>query len=82
MKHNKYFVESQFPDVLQQLLKDPVIQECRLRHQESDETKVEGTTVTEDGFLAQVQSKQAVTQVNRALSYLTTENLKPCLVRK
>jgi DNA excision repair protein ERCC-3 len=63
LKHNKYFVESQFPDVLQQLLKDPVIQECRLRHKESEETKVEGTTVTEDGFLAQVQSKQAVTQV-------------------
>ncbi|CAH1955970.1 unnamed protein product [Acanthoscelides obtectus] len=31
LKHNKYFVESPFPDVLQKLLKDPVIQECRLR---------------------------------------------------
>lgn len=31
MKHNKYFIESSFPDVLQKLLKDPVIQECRLR---------------------------------------------------
>ncbi|XP_066587717.1 general transcription and DNA repair factor IIH helicase/translocase subunit XPB isoform X2 [Prorops nasuta] len=31
LKHNKYFVESPYPDVLQRLLKDPVIQECRLR---------------------------------------------------
>lgn len=31
LKHNKYFVESPHPDVLQKLLKDPVIQECRLR---------------------------------------------------
>ena len=31
LKHNKYFVESTFPDCLQKLLKDPVIQECRLR---------------------------------------------------
>ncbi|XP_063989827.1 general transcription and DNA repair factor IIH helicase subunit XPB [Diachasmimorpha longicaudata] len=31
LKHNKYFVESPYPDVLQKLLKDPVIQECRLR---------------------------------------------------
>ena len=31
LKQNKYFIESQFPDVVQKLLKDPVIQECRLR---------------------------------------------------
>ncbi|KAL0119201.1 hypothetical protein PUN28_009648 [Cardiocondyla obscurior] len=31
LKHNKYFIESPFPEVLQRLLKDPVIQECRLR---------------------------------------------------
>ena len=29
LKHNRYFVESQYPDVVQKLLKDPVIQECR-----------------------------------------------------
>ena len=32
LKDNKYFVESTHPDCLQKLLKDPVIQECRLRH--------------------------------------------------
>ena len=31
LKDNKYFVESAYPDCLQKLLKDPVIQECRLR---------------------------------------------------
>lgn len=31
LKHNKYFIESPHPEVLQKLLKDPVIQECRLR---------------------------------------------------
>ena len=31
LKDNKYFVESTFPECLQKLLKDPVIQECRLR---------------------------------------------------
>ena len=31
LKHNRYFVESSHPEVLQKLLKDPVIQECRLR---------------------------------------------------
>ena len=40
LKHNSYFVESQFPDVLQKLLKDPVIQQCRLK-QDSTENSVE-----------------------------------------
>jgi len=34
LKHNRYFVESNHPDTLQLLLKDPVIQECRLRPDE------------------------------------------------
>lgn len=31
LKRNRYFIESKFPAVLQKLLKDPVIQSCRLR---------------------------------------------------
>ena len=38
LKHNRYFVESNFPDCLQKLLKDPVVQECRLRPKELDGT--------------------------------------------
>ncbi|XP_064613581.1 general transcription and DNA repair factor IIH helicase subunit XPB-like isoform X2 [Liolophura sinensis] len=36
LKQNRYFVESQYPEVLQKLLKDPVIQECRLRESQAD----------------------------------------------
>ncbi|XP_062500959.1 general transcription and DNA repair factor IIH helicase subunit XPB-like isoform X2 [Corticium candelabrum] len=36
LKHNRYFVESSFPEVLQRLLKDDVIQQTRLRSE--DET--------------------------------------------
>ncbi|XP_037570390.1 general transcription and DNA repair factor IIH helicase subunit XPB-like [Dermacentor silvarum] len=38
LKHNRYFVESPFPDVLQKLLKDPVIQACRLRRDAENDT--------------------------------------------
>ncbi|CAH1123181.1 unnamed protein product [Ceutorhynchus assimilis] len=51
LKHNKYFVESPFPEILQKLLKDPVIQECRLRRT----VEAEG----EDGFITQVQDKKS-----------------------
>ncbi|XP_017779888.1 PREDICTED: DNA excision repair protein haywire [Nicrophorus vespilloides] len=51
LKHNKYFVESPHPDILQKLLKDPVIQECRLRR--NAETEVED-------LITQVQDKAGV----------------------
>ncbi|KAL2711602.1 hypothetical protein V1478_018623 [Vespula squamosa] len=44
LKRNKYFVESPFPEVLQTLLKDPVIQQCRLRKNVDDFEKDEITT--------------------------------------
>ena len=34
LKHNKYFIESPHPEILQKLLKDPVIQTCRLKRTE------------------------------------------------
>ncbi len=42
LKHNKYFVESSYPDCLQKLLKDPVIQECRLRKAGEGDANTEG----------------------------------------
>ena len=51
LKHNRYFVESQYPDVIQKLLKDPVVQECRLRH------SVDAAT---DGLITQNQAKTAI----------------------
>eukprot|EP00731_Ephydatia_muelleri_P018733 Em0011g773a len=37
LKKNRYFVESSFPEVMQTLLKDPVIQQTRLVQQEGEE---------------------------------------------
>lgn len=47
LKHNKYFVESPHPEVLQKILKDPVVQSCRLKR-----TDEEG-----DGFITSLQDK-------------------------
>ncbi|KAK7861741.1 hypothetical protein R5R35_014373 [Gryllus longicercus] len=55
LKHNRYFVESPHPEVLQKLLKDPVIQECRLRRTE------EGTE-NADELITQVQDKKGIPQ--------------------
>jgi len=55
LKHNRYFVESSHPETLQILLKDPIIQECRLRQKES----TEGATtdlITEETGKADVPS--------------------------
>ena len=52
---NRYFVESQYPDVIQKLLKDPVIQECRLRH----------SVDTTDGLITQSQTKTAAIQFGK-----------------
>lgn len=48
LKHNKYFVESPYPEVLQKLLKDPVIQECRLRKNIEDNN---------DEFITSIEAK-------------------------
>jgi len=55
LKHNRYFVESSHPETLQILLKDPIIQECRLRQKET----TEGATtdlITEESGKADVPS--------------------------
>ncbi|XP_028836147.1 general transcription and DNA repair factor IIH helicase/translocase subunit XPB [Denticeps clupeoides] len=40
LKHNRYFVESAFPDVIQRLLQDPKIRICRLRTADGDDTEL------------------------------------------
>ncbi|XP_037552572.1 general transcription and DNA repair factor IIH helicase subunit XPB [Nematolebias whitei] len=40
LKHNRYFVESSFPDVIQRLLQDNVIRECRLRGADGADTEL------------------------------------------
>jgi DNA excision repair protein ERCC-3 len=62
LKHNQYFVESPHPEVLQKMLKDPVIQQCRLRRNVDD---ADGSGENPDGFITQVQDKKGVPQVRK-----------------
>ncbi|XP_055378892.1 general transcription and DNA repair factor IIH helicase subunit XPB [Condylostylus longicornis] len=39
LKHNRYFIESPHPEILQKLLKDPVIQQCRLKRVEDENSE-------------------------------------------
>lgn len=49
LKHNRYFVESGHPDCLQKLLKDPVIQDCRLRQPDTtNEADDNGGLISEE----------------------------------
>ncbi|XP_016966368.1 general transcription and DNA repair factor IIH helicase subunit XPB [Drosophila biarmipes] len=52
LKHNKYFIESPHPEVLQKLLKDPVIQKCRLIRSEGEDFiqgTLDGKAITQFG---------------------------------
>ncbi|XP_023171296.2 general transcription and DNA repair factor IIH helicase subunit XPB [Drosophila hydei] len=55
LKHNKYFIESPHPEVLQKLLKDPVIQKCRLIRNEGE------------GFIQGTVDSKAITQFGTKL---------------
>ncbi|XP_044726603.1 general transcription and DNA repair factor IIH helicase subunit XPB [Chrysoperla carnea] len=52
LKHNKYYVESPFPEVLQKILKDPEIQKCRLRRNVDEPDSEE--------FITQIQDKKNI----------------------
>ncbi|XP_038603260.1 general transcription and DNA repair factor IIH helicase subunit XPB [Tachyglossus aculeatus] len=52
LKHNRYFVESSHPDVIQQLLQDQVIRDCRLRNAEGEETGLITETFTSKSAIA------------------------------
>ncbi|KAK7498462.1 hypothetical protein BaRGS_00010416 [Batillaria attramentaria] len=58
LKHNCYFVESQFPEVLQKLLKDPAIQASRKRQ--------EGEEESADGFITGELSGKSALQLKKA----------------
>jgi DNA excision repair protein ERCC-3 len=61
LKHNQYFVESPYPEVLQKMLKDSVIQQCRLRRAI---VATDGSGENPDDFITQVQGKKGVLQVS------------------
>lgn len=45
LKQNRYFVETSHPDVMQTLLKDSVVNECRLRFEEQTELPTNGSNM-------------------------------------
>ena len=63
LKHNKYFVESGFPKVLQKLLEDPVIHECRLIRNIDE--------VDDDGFITDVHEKGKALQVRCKFNFIS-----------
>ncbi|KAG9435752.1 general transcription and DNA repair factor IIH helicase subunit XPB [Apis mellifera carnica] len=68
LKHNKYFVESPYPEVLQKLLKDPVIQECRLKKNVEDD---------KDEIITNVQNKTKTPQFGaKAITNVPTGTTK------
>lgn len=75
LKHNRYFVESPHPEVLQKILKDPVIQSCRLKRDENDEEFIKGQQ--EKGklslFATKIASTTATTTTTTAATIPSTE---------
>ena len=73
LKHNRYFVESNHPDCLQKLLKDPVIQDCRLRQQQTTTSLDggDGQTGNEDGLIREEQVKLSAPQFSSSSSAVT-----------
>jgi len=60
LKHNRYFVESAFPEILRKLLQDPQIQECRLvttgNNLDTTSTSAEKSRLVIPGIAAAVPS--------------------------
>ncbi|XP_075465860.1 general transcription and DNA repair factor IIH helicase/translocase subunit XPB isoform X2 [Ascaphus truei] len=65
LKHNRYFVESAHPEVIQQLLQHLVIRNCRLRN-EGDETELITETFT---------SKSAISKASEGTSGPSTSQV-------
>ena len=77
LKHNRYFVESPFPEVLQKMLKDPVVQQCRLRRDAAEGEGDGEENVDANGFITAISDKKNVPQVCWKFCYLqVTGNLQ------
>ncbi|KAK0134048.1 General transcription and DNA repair factor IIH helicase subunit XPB [Merluccius polli] len=58
LKHNRYFVESAFPEVIQNLLQDAVIRDCRLRTAEGGDMELLTEVITSKSAISRcVQEK-------------------------
>ncbi|CAF1649098.1 unnamed protein product [Adineta ricciae] len=74
LKHNRYFVESAFPDVLKHLLQDPVIQECRLVSN-GNPTETKSTTDEKSRLVIPGTSVAAATTGTDAVATTTNEQV-------
>ncbi|XP_033842277.1 general transcription and DNA repair factor IIH helicase subunit XPB [Periophthalmus magnuspinnatus] len=57
LKHNRYFVESAFPDVIQHLLQDSVVRECRLRNTDGGDTELITEVIHSKSAITKMQEK-------------------------
>ena len=62
LKRNRYFVESNHPDCLQKLLKDPVIQDCRLRSSHTAAVGDDPAPADTDGLIREERAKMTAIQ--------------------
>ena len=62
LKRNRYFVESNHPDCLQRLLKDPVIQDCRLRSSQTVAVGDDPAVADTDGLIREERAKMTAIQ--------------------
>ena len=78
LKDNKYFVESAYPDCLQKLLKDPVIQECRLRQPIPTSANGEGKTIDNEELIREEVTKTVLPRYlsNRASGSIANDTNK------
>lgn len=73
LKHNRYFVESPHPEILQKILKDPVIQTCRLKRTENDAFITDSADGTKTNLFASKDgAKNAADTATTATATATT----------
>ncbi|KAG9477554.1 hypothetical protein GDO78_002770 [Eleutherodactylus coqui] len=66
LKHNRYFVESAHPEVIQELLKDNVIRSCRLRNEEGEETELITETFTSKSAISKTTDQPSGPSTSQA----------------
>lgn len=74
LKHNRYYVESNFPDALQQLLKDPVIQSCRVVRSNDNEDDLISTKFVSKSALKLNKPKDKETKPEQGSTQENTED--------
>ncbi|KAG5261527.1 hypothetical protein AALO_G00285270 [Alosa alosa] len=66
LKHNRYFVESAFPEVIQRLLQDAVVKDCRLRTTDGDETELITEVISSKSAIAKSVADNGASSTSQA----------------